>query len=77
MYAVILKSHNGTIHRVWTTKDGFSVEQLKDIEEMAGFYSQEITYIEIESANENISAEAIQLDIAGANKPKSQEGRLD
>ena len=77
MFAIILKSHNGTIHRVWTTKKGFTLDELKEIEEMAGFHSQEIAYIEIEPANENISAEEVQLDIAKLNTPKKPEHRLD
>lgn len=77
MFAIILKSHNGTIHRVWTTKKGFTLDELKEIEDMAGYYNQEVAYIEIEGANEDISAEEVQLDISKLNTPKEPEHRLD
>lgn len=76
MFAVVLKSHNGTVHKTWLTEKALTVDELKEIEEMAGYFNQEIVYMEVEDKDKNLSATEIMLAITEINGT-TQDKKLD
>lgn len=75
MFIIILKSHNGTVHRIWQSKAGFTKEQIDEIENIAELFMQDVVYMEAAN-NEDISAEEIQLEITKLNSPKESTPTL-
>lgn len=75
MFIIILKSHNGTIHKTWQSKAGFSKEEIDEIESIAELFMQDVVYMEVDD-NESISAEEIQLEITELNSPKESKPTL-